>query len=358
MNGKNTAMVANRKKRSSNIELLRILAMFLVLLVHANFFSLGAPTLDTIKQTPIFAFGSFFIQGISICCVNLFVLISGWFGIRPKLKSFFQLLFQCLFFLIGIYVVMTIIGLTDVSFKGILKGIAGCFFLLKWNWFIKAYICLYIIAPMINSYVDNVDKYHVRNFLISFYTFQTLYSWISDAAVFFESGYSTISFIGLYTLARYARLYPNRFTLFNEKVDLMIYLSISLLLALVGYLCIANNINILTNKIFSYVNPLVILSALYLLLFFSKIELHSSIVNWIGASSFAVFLLHTNPNLCLQYFVPSVKFIVLEYNGLLFVMALLFFLIGIFLLAILIDQLRIVLWVKLFDSWCITLGRK
>lgn len=126
----------------------------------------------------------------------------------------------------------------------------------------------------------------------------------------------------------------------------MIYLSISLLLALVGYLCIANNINFLTNKIFSYVNPLVILSALYLLLFFSKIELYSSIVNWIGASSFAVFLLHTNPNLCLQYFVPLVKFIVSEYNGVLFVIILLSFLVIIFVVAILIDQLRIVLWQK------------
>lgn len=345
MNCKDVVMAA--KKRSSNIELLRILAMFLVLLVHANFFSLGTPTLETIKQAPAFAFSSFFIQGISICCVNLFVLISGWFGIRPKLNSFFRFLFQCLFFLIGIYVVMTIIGLTDVSFKGVIKGIAGCFFLLKWNWFIKAYICLYIIAPMINSYVDSVDKHHVRNLLISFYIFQTLYSWASNAAVFFESGYSTISFIGLYTLARYTRLYPSKLTSLNKKIDFAIYFGISLFLAIMGYILTVNSIDFLTDKIFSYVNPLVILSALYLLLLFSKTKIQSSFINWIGASCFAVFLLHTNPNLCLQYFVPSVKFIASEYNGFLFFIVWLLFLIGIYFLAILIDQLRIVLWEKL-----------
>ena len=32
------------KVRQSNMELLRIIAMFLVLLVHADFFSLGAPS--------------------------------------------------------------------------------------------------------------------------------------------------------------------------------------------------------------------------------------------------------------------------------------------------------------------------
>lgn len=200
---------------------------------------------------------------------------------------------------------------------------------------------------MINSYIDNVDKHYVRNFLISFYIFQTLYSWVSNAAVFFESGYSTISFIGLYTLARYTRLYPSKLTSLNKKIDFAIYLGISLFLAIIGYMLTANNINFLTDKIFSYVNPLVILSALYLLLLFSKIKIQSPVINWIGASSFAVFLLHTNPNLCLQYFVPSVRFIASEYNGVLFLIILLFFLISIYLLAILIDQLRIILWKRL-----------
>ena len=33
-----------KKFRQSNMELLRIVAMFLVLLVHADFFSIGAPS--------------------------------------------------------------------------------------------------------------------------------------------------------------------------------------------------------------------------------------------------------------------------------------------------------------------------
>ena len=35
---------SSTKNRDSNIELLRIIAMFLVLVVHANFFTLGFPT--------------------------------------------------------------------------------------------------------------------------------------------------------------------------------------------------------------------------------------------------------------------------------------------------------------------------
>ena len=40
-------METNRQKRESNIELLRIIAMFLVLIVHSNFFALGAHQLLT-----------------------------------------------------------------------------------------------------------------------------------------------------------------------------------------------------------------------------------------------------------------------------------------------------------------------
>ena len=98
---------------------------------------------------------------------------------------------------------MLIFGLTSLS----AKGIAGCLVLLKWNWFIKAYMGLYILSPILNAFVNNTEKKTFKNVLISFFVFQTIYSWISDGAVFFENGYSTISFIGLYLLARYTKIY-------------------------------------------------------------------------------------------------------------------------------------------------------
>lgn len=51
------------------MELLRIIAMFLVLVVHADFFSLGAPTLYKIKENELSSLRRIFIQAISIRCV-------------------------------------------------------------------------------------------------------------------------------------------------------------------------------------------------------------------------------------------------------------------------------------------------
>lgn len=198
-----------KKERDSNIELLRLIAMFMVLIVHADFFSLGVPTHDDIISAPTSAFLRFFFESLSIVCVNVFVLISGWFGIKPSVRSFCNFVFQCLFFLVGIYIVLLLCGLTSLS----VKGIAGCFVMLQWNWFIKAYLGLYIIAPVLNAFVNNTEKMAFQKVLLSFFIFQTAYSWISDGAVFFEGGYSTMSFIGLYLLARYVKLHQ-----FSKKV--------------------------------------------------------------------------------------------------------------------------------------------
>ena len=192
-----------KKERNSNVELLRLIAMFLVLIVHADFFSLGAPTHDDIISAPTSSFLRFFFESLSIVCVNVFVLISGWFGISPSVRSFCNFIFQCLFFLVGIYIVFLLCGLTSLS----VKGIAGCLVMLNWNWFIKAYLGLYIIAPVLNAFVNNAEKKEFQKVLLSFFIFQTAYSWISGGAVFFEGGYSTMSFIGLYLLARYVKLH-------------------------------------------------------------------------------------------------------------------------------------------------------
>ena len=83
--------------RKSNFELLRIFAMMLVLLVHANYLSLGSVTQSEITTSPFGGFVRIFCEQLCIVSVNLFVLISGWFGIRPTLKKFATLLFQILF---------------------------------------------------------------------------------------------------------------------------------------------------------------------------------------------------------------------------------------------------------------------
>lgn len=88
--------------RNSNIEVLRLIAMFFIVLSHilkGSFQTLDTNLIEgTLSSNSIFLVDSVLS---SLTCagvgVDLFVLISGYFSIRFKLKSFVQLLFQILF---------------------------------------------------------------------------------------------------------------------------------------------------------------------------------------------------------------------------------------------------------------------
>lgn len=343
-------MQTNQKReRESNIELLRMTAMFLVLLVHADFFSIGRPTLQEIRTDVLDSILRIFFEALSIVCVNVFVLISGWFGIRPSLKGISNFIFQCLFFLIGLYIFTIAIGVSSLS----LKGIAGCFFATNLNWFIKAYLLLYILSPVLNAFVEHAERKVFRNVLVAFFAFTCTYGWIG-AAKFMMHGYTTLFFIGLYLLARYMKIYRPWFVRFKPATDFMIYILV---------VCIVTVLSVVPPLImgrdfqpyWDYIAPTTILGSIYLLLAFSKLRIQSRFVNRCGASCFAVFLIHTNPN-TLYHFRDLFIYLhrtlsVLEFWGVTFIV-----LIAIFFIAILIDQLRIFIWNRIWS--CKTNSRK
>ena len=86
--------------RGSNIELLRLLAMLMVLIYHADFLSLGVPCMKGELSISQWADSSlrFFVQSVCVVCVNVFVMLSGWFGIKPKIDRLIAFLFQVTFF--------------------------------------------------------------------------------------------------------------------------------------------------------------------------------------------------------------------------------------------------------------------
>jgi len=189
-------------QRQSNMELLRILAMFLVLAVHANFYALGTTDAASVEANPVASATRVVLRITSCMCVNIFILISGWFSIKPSIKGFCRFVFQCLYFTIGIYAVMLLLDKSSLN----LLNISRCFFFTSYDWFVKAYIGLYIIAPALNAFTEKATKSQLQWFLVAFYLFQTVYSF-RGSATFIASGYSTFSFIGLYMIGRYLSLY-------------------------------------------------------------------------------------------------------------------------------------------------------
>lgn len=322
------------KTRHSGVELLRIIAMILVMIVHADFFSLGIPTIENLYNAPVPTVTRFLIQSLSICCVNVFVLISGYFGIRPKLKGLVSFVYQILFFFCLIYVVCIIIGISGIRPYGFLQ----CLCLTPANWFVKAYLLLYIISPVLNSFVDMQNRTLHKHVLIGFYIIQTIYGCMF-AASFFENGYGTLSFIGLYLLGRYINIYHPTFSNLRLRYDLAIYFICAGVITLlaVGLLKIGKNPDYI---LYTYINPLVIIESLALILSFTKLSFKSKITNWIASSAFAVYLLHANPNLLKEFYAGTIKLIYDATSGVLTLIYIGVFIFLVFVSSIIIDQFR------------------
>lgn len=332
-------MITTKKPRQSSMELLRILAMFLILVLHADFWSLGRPSITECVQQPLSSVARILIESISAISVNVFVLISGWFSIKPSLKGFCNLIFQCVYFFLGIYVVLLLTGQVALS----VRGIRYCLMLTPLTWFVKSYIALYILAPVLNVFCEKSTRAQFKVVILAFFAFQTIYG-LSYSVSFICSGNSTFSFIGLYLLARYLNFYKPAICKWG---GVLFILSVILdTVACHALVCVG--FESLAGVIYANINPLVIIGACGLLLWFANLRIkNSQLINWFGASSFAVYLLHANPFCGVSYFQPLIRHLYSLWSGIPCLSIIGMTLIAIFLIAVILDQPRKWLWSKI-----------
>lgn len=330
-----------RKERKSNMELLRIVSMLFVLVLHANFFGIHTPSPKDLSAAPTLTFLRCFIEGLSVVAVNVFVLISGWFGIKFRFNKLGSLCFQVLFFSLGFFLVFAIISPSNALSLDKIKGIL----LMNGDyWFVKSYIVLFLLSPVLNAFVEHASHKQFLVVLLSYYTFHTVYGWLMDASVsFIMNGTTALSFVGLYMIGRYVRLYPSRITTMKKEIDLCVYVGCAFLLAVccLFILYLGSHVSV-EGRLFSYASPIIILSSIALLLFFSKLSFSSKAVNWIASSCFAVYLFHCNGFFFGRYYRDMIEYI--YYDSGYAVLGIVAYIILIYAIAVLLDKVRIILW--------------
>lgn len=339
-----------KPQRSSNIELLRIVAMLLIMFGHLNRENWGLPDMQTLRSFPLAGGLGVWFRMINLTGVDVFVLISGYFGIRPRVNSVASLFFQGLFFSVGMYAFWLLTKQTTFSLGEFSMHLKP----MKIYWFFGAYVWLMLIAPIFNRYIDTASKGEFRLFLFVYFFFSCGVEWWMSASAELHRGYSVLSFVGLYLLARYIRLHGGRWCKLSPWYDLLIFVG-STLLSAVSALALVwgagrtfEGDDPLIERLVSYNSPLCILAALSLLLFFSKLKIgHVRWINWLAASSFSVYLLHEE-YITRSYYVHLLPSVGRLYSGIVWGIALIVSVLGIYVAVTLIDQLRLWAWRKIF----------
>ncbi len=326
-----------KSERQSGVELLRIIAIFMVLVCHANARVLGLPSPSDFVSTPASSVVRMLFGCVGVGGVNIFVMISGWFGIHAKPKGLAKLLFEVFFLLWGIYVVFLLTGNATLNVHDIKVSLT----LTDEYWFVMAYIGLYVLSPVLNAFVEKATKREFQMVLVAFYAFQCYYCWVSGALDYF-SGYSVTFFCGLYLTARYFRLYPIEVITSHGTV---VYFACLFVITSVSIVAMARFGN--GARMMRYDNPLVIISSLGLLSSFARMRFHSRVLNSLATACFAVYIIHFDPWV-FHYFAMAVRWIYQSTSGLLVVVGISVFLVAVFLACLLIDRVRLWAWRLIF----------
>lgn len=227
----------------------------------------------------------FLRESTSICAVDTFILISGYFGIKWKIKSFFNLSFQVFFYSFAVYFFCVAFGILVFEKRQFMQ----CFLGLCNSWgFIKNYVTLYFLSPLLNTFSESSDRKKLFFYIIVLFF----------AENFIFHSVEAINFCLLYLIGKWINktnavyeLRLNALILYFVMTLVIFILSYSL------YLIFHLDAPVMSGLVlaYSYASPFVIIQAIGLFLVFARTEIQSKLINWAAASCLSIFLIHMHP---------------------------------------------------------------
>lgn len=275
--------------RKSNFELLRIVAMFMVILshffVHTDFPNNGGFTLNNILIN---------LLGIGKIGVAIFVLLSGYFLIDFKFdgKKVIRFSSQVWFYGIVILLISYLTGIGEITEKIFYRSILP---FTSTNWFARVYLLLLLVYPLINYILKKISKRQVEKFILWFGIIWTILPVFS----LYTIGNVRITTIYLYVIGAYIKMYGfDGIGIFKHKVSLVlnnIFMVVSSVVA-ITYLREANVFFCGHEDAFlAYNSVFLILISIGFFLIFKDLEMdNNKYINIISKTIFGIYLIHDN----------------------------------------------------------------
>ena len=198
-------------KRQANFELLRIVAMFMIITLHYLVKGwVATPFPFAAKENPIGVF-AWLIEAFCIVAVNCYVLISGYFLVESVWKPgrVCSLLLQVLFYSLLIPVCLLLAGVVSVGDLDIYNWI--CFVIplgTEHYWFATAYLVMYLFGPFLSVGIKKMKKRNLQIFMALLLVFFSLEKTVLPVYLATDRyGYDFGWFLCLFVVAGYIRLY-------------------------------------------------------------------------------------------------------------------------------------------------------
>ncbi|HHU85153.1 MAG TPA: acyltransferase family protein [Clostridiales bacterium] len=344
------------EKRDYGIDLLRIVAMFMIVLLHVV--NVGGGRANSVSGTVSYA-AAYGLYIFTFPCVNIYGLISGYVGFsatKTRLTNGITLWARVIFYSL-------IMGAINIIIFGFSTDTAFAMFFPVTNnsyWYFTIYFCLFLLMPLINNGINGLTKRQFSIVIVGLFalTLTTTSVFNRDSFVF-KYGCSLPWLLFLYLVGAYIKKYD-----FLAKIKKW--------QAVLGF--VASSVFVLAYKlILDRVDPFlegkggvlgllgkilspdtffrhdcipVFAAGVFYLLFFRNLKLSDNIkkiISVIAPMAFSVYIIHQNGlvwnNLIVDKFIPLAT-----EKPLILVLGCIGFSVLIFVACLLIDSVRVFLF--------------
>lgn len=298
----------NTKIRESQFELMRIISMlFIVLyhiLVHGKIFEHATGSMSLFLA---------FVESLILVHVNSFVLVSGYFQCKGKLKLGKAIKINNMTWFYKVVMMLVLIATSLIAKPDIIIRL-HTYLPIDYGtyWFINSYLILYLISPILNKIINSSSKKNLQKVILTLFIIISVLSTVTRD-VFYNTltGRSLCTFILLYFIGAYIRNYPISDSYFmkpfSNNAKRLIYFSTYLFAAIMSTFCwlgytylhplgaFANEVgSILSFNHVSYASPIVIIQSIGYFLYFSTLNFKNKFINKVSSSTLAVYLISEN----------------------------------------------------------------
>lgn len=248
-----------------------------------------------------------FVEALTICSVDVFVLISGYFLCTQqfKLSRIIKLYFAVVFYSIAWMLISTFVYHQPITQSSIINALLPI--TNNQYWFISCYVGLYIMSPIINVLIRGLTQIQHIGAIIILVGLFSLWPDIfigSNPLGITQKGYTLVWFVVLYIIAAYFRKYP---VIIRPKRALLGYfMAVTILVLIWMLLVIVTSTSSFEKELqdgftfyyFRYNSLLVLAQAVFLWLVFLNIKVDNRVVQrvvaFIAPLMMGVYLIHDN----------------------------------------------------------------
>lgn len=291
---------ARKMQRNSSIELLKLIAILMIVVSHglpdnATGEYIGSISITTATMNPQhFLLG--LMHNLGQIGNDIFLICSAWFLLDShsvSLKKITRMMGDCLIISIILLGFFLLLG-----YEFPIYYLLRMFFPISFNnnWFITCYLLLYAIHPLLNLVICSISqKNHLLFCLVSFILYCVISFLMAEGLYFYTK---ILGFVIIYFLVAYLKLY------LPKTAESRWFAPTAIAVGLAGWLGMNAATNYLGLHIHyfseivmrwnTFINPFFILLSLGLFCLAKKHSFYNRTINYFSSLSLLIYILHCN----------------------------------------------------------------